>query len=57
MSRSAAESNTLAVESNATERLAQVYEPPTVVATFSKESLARDFPEDLTPHIHTVQNS
>lgn len=33
------------------------YDPPVVLATFSKADLVEDLPEDLTPHIHTVQNS
>lgn len=33
------------------------YEPPVVVAEFSKEDLVRELPENLTPHIHAVQNS
>lgn len=36
---------------------AQQYEPPTVVATFSRSALAADLPEDLTPHMHAVQSS
>lgn len=33
------------------------YEPPVVLATFEKQALAEDLPENLTPHIHAVQNS
>ena len=33
------------------------YEPPVVLATFQKQDLAEDLPENLTPHIHAVQNS
>ncbi len=33
------------------------YEPPVVVATFQKQDLAEDLPENLTPHIHAVQSS
>jgi hypothetical protein len=34
-----------------------VYEAPTVVATFAKADLLEELPEDLSPHIHTIQNS
>jgi hypothetical protein len=33
------------------------YEPPVIVATFPKQDLAQELPENLTPHIHAVQNS
>lgn len=33
------------------------YEPPVVLATFRKEELAEQLPENLTPHLHAVQNS
>lgn len=33
------------------------YEPPVVLATFQKQDLAEELPENLTPHIHAVQNS
>lgn len=33
------------------------YDPPVVLATFAKLDLVEDLPEDLTPHIHTIQNS
>uniref|UniRef100_UPI003F49774B hypothetical protein n=1 Tax=Pseudonocardia sp. CA-138482 TaxID=3240023 RepID=UPI003F49774B len=33
------------------------YEPPVVLATFQKHDLAEDLPENLTPHIHAVQQS
>lgn len=33
------------------------YEAPMVVATFSKAGLLDDLPEDLAPHIHTIQDS
>jgi hypothetical protein len=33
------------------------YEPPVVFATFQKRELVEDLPENLTPHIHAVQNS
>lgn len=35
----------------------KVYEPPVVLATFGKQDLAGDLPENLTPHIHSVQSS
>lgn len=34
-----------------------VYEPPVVLATFAKADLVKDLPENLTPHLHSVQNS
>lgn len=33
------------------------YELPVVLATFPKQDLAEDIPENITPHIHTIQNS
>jgi hypothetical protein len=33
------------------------YEAPLVVASFPKGDLLDALPEDLTPHIHTVQDS
>jgi hypothetical protein len=33
------------------------YEPPVVLATFQKRDLVEGLPENLTPHIHAVQNS
>lgn len=33
------------------------YDPPVVLATFAKADLVGDLPDDLTPHIHSVQDS
>lgn len=33
------------------------YEPPAVLATFDKDDLSAELPENLTPHIHAVQDS
>lgn len=33
------------------------YDPPVVLATFAKADLVEDLPDDLTPHIHSVQDS
>ena len=33
------------------------YEPPVVLAVFPKGDLAGELPENLTPHLHAVQNS
>lgn len=35
----------------------RAYEPPVVLATFQKRDLADELPENLTPHIHSVQSS
>lgn len=35
----------------------RAYESPVMLATFQKQDLAQDLPENLTPHIHAVQNS
>lgn len=35
----------------------EAYEPPAVLATFEKDDLSAELPENLTPHIHAVQNS
>lgn len=35
----------------------EAYEAPAVVATFAKQDLADHLPENLTPHVHAVQNS
>lgn len=35
----------------------RAYEPPVVLATFQKRDLAEQLPENLTPHIHSVQSS
>jgi hypothetical protein len=42
--------------SNGTEAV-RGYEAPAVLAVFPKAGLVQDLPENLTPHIHTVQNS
>jgi hypothetical protein len=33
------------------------YEPPAVLASLDQEQLAGSVPEDLSPHVHAVQNS
>lgn len=33
------------------------YEPPEVLATFSRGELAAYLPNEQMPHLHTVQNS
>jgi len=33
------------------------YEPPVVLVGLEQEQLAGSVPEDLSPHVHTVQNS
>lgn len=33
------------------------YEPPRIVASFPKQELEQDLPENLTPHLHAVQAS
>lgn len=33
------------------------YEAPAVVAAFPREALEQELPENLSPHIHAVQNS
>lgn len=33
------------------------YEPPEVLATFPRQDLIDDLPENLTPHVHAVQSS
>ncbi len=33
------------------------YEPPTVLAEFTRDDLAAYLPEGLMPHLHAIQNS
>jgi hypothetical protein len=36
---------------------ASVYEPPAVLATFPKDELVAELPEDIEAHMHAVESS
>jgi hypothetical protein len=47
----------MAIASGGSPVAAGGYEAPVVLATFAKQDLAEELPENLAPHLHAVQNS